>query len=91
MADIRAELDGPVLGAHDRLAACAQRAGRRRHGRARVSRRGTVTVIGADPTDQNTIAAPDRVTPVTRTVNSLGGAFGFQFPASSVTLINLDG
>jgi len=56
---------------------------------ARVARRGTVTVLTGEPTAQNTIDAPNRVAPVTRAAGGLGGAFDWQFPASSVTVIRL--
>ena len=58
-------------------------------GAGRVAGRGTATVIAGDPTDQNTLADPTRVAPVTTTARGLGARFAYEFPASSVTAIRI--
>jgi len=58
-------------------------------GAGRVAREGTATVIAGDPGAQNTLAHPVQVAPATSEVGGLGTSFTYQFPAHSVTVLQL--
>ncbi|MEV0820799.1 alpha-L-arabinofuranosidase C-terminal domain-containing protein [Nonomuraea rubra] len=58
-------------------------------GSARFRPSATVTSLTGAPSDTNSIADPDRVAPVRRQVNGFSSAFTYDFPAHSVTFIEL--
>ena len=49
-----------------------------------------LTELTADPSLTNSIDAPRRVVPVTRTMNGIGTSFSHTFPAHSITVLRLD-
>ncbi|NJP97176.1 alpha-N-arabinofuranosidase [Nonomuraea sp. FMUSA5-5] len=58
-------------------------------GSARFRPTATVTTLTGAPSDTNSIADPDRVAPVRRQVSGFSSAFTYDFPAYSVTFIEL--
>jgi alpha-L-arabinofuranosidase len=58
-------------------------------GSARFLPTATVTSLTGAPSDTNSIADPDRVAPVRRQVSGFSSAFTYDFPAYSVTFIEL--
>ncbi|UBU11091.1 alpha-L-arabinofuranosidase C-terminal domain-containing protein [Nonomuraea gerenzanensis] len=58
-------------------------------GAARFRPTATVTSLTGAPSDTNSIADPDRVAPVRRQVSGFSHAFTYDFPAYSVTFIEL--
>lgn len=60
-------------------------------GRARVGRTATVTSLTGEPADVNSIADPDRISPVEDRVTGFSRSFTYDFPAHSVTFIRLSG
>lgn len=60
-------------------------------GSARFRPTATVTSLTGAPSDTNSIADPDRVAPVRRQVSGFSSAFTYDFPAHSVTFIELTG
>ncbi|MBF8192052.1 carbohydrate binding domain-containing protein [Nonomuraea sp. K274] len=58
-------------------------------GRARFQPTAKVTSLAGAPSDTNSIAEPDKVAPVERRVNGFSSAFTYDFPANSVTFIEL--
>ncbi|MFB4281360.1 alpha-L-arabinofuranosidase C-terminal domain-containing protein [Nonomuraea sp. MTCD27] len=58
-------------------------------GSARFRPTATVTSLTGAPSDVNSIAEPDRIAPVRRQVNGFSSAFAYDFPAYSVTFIEL--
>jgi alpha-L-arabinofuranosidase len=52
----------------------------------------TATAIGlsADPTELNSVDAPTKVVPVTRSVGGIAPSFTYTFPAHSITVLRLD-
>lgn len=59
-------------------------------GAAKVSPRATIVVIKSDkPTDTNTISEPQKIVPLTSTVNGLRKTFRQSFPPYSVTVMQI--
>ena len=48
-------------------------------------------LAGADPTAGDTLAEPDAIVPGRTTLRGHGGAFAYQAPANSVTVVTLGG
>jgi alpha-L-arabinofuranosidase len=51
--------------------------------------RARATVLAGDPAAQNTLDSPTKVAPVTTSAGELGSSFTYQFPAHSVTVLQL--
>ncbi|GAA2215745.1 hypothetical protein GCM10009850_112130 [Nonomuraea monospora] len=58
-------------------------------GSARFRPTATVTSLTGDPSDTNSISDPDRVAPERRQVSGFSQSFSYDFPAYSVTFIEL--
>ncbi|WP_052423895.1 alpha-L-arabinofuranosidase C-terminal domain-containing protein [Nonomuraea candida] len=58
-------------------------------GPARFRPTATVTTLTGAPSDVNSISEPDRIAPERRRVNGFSSAFTYDFPAYSVTFIEL--
>jgi alpha-N-arabinofuranosidase len=50
----------------------------------------TATVLFAEPSETNSIDAPTKVIPVTRSVGGISPSFSYTFPANSITILRLD-
>jgi alpha-N-arabinofuranosidase len=50
----------------------------------------TATELSADPAETNSIDAPTKVVPVTRSVSGIAKTFSYTFPGSSITILRLD-
>ncbi|GAB2927706.1 alpha-L-arabinofuranosidase C-terminal domain-containing protein [Nonomuraea fastidiosa] len=58
-------------------------------GTARLRPSATVTSLTGEPSDVNSISDPDRISPRRQRVNGFSSAFTYDFPAYSVTFIEL--
>jgi len=59
-------------------------------GSDKIEKEGTVTVLSSpDPTDENSIEEPTKVSPKTETIKAFGTEFTHSFPANSVTVFRL--
>ncbi|MGW0805072.1 alpha-L-arabinofuranosidase C-terminal domain-containing protein [Nonomuraea sp. NPDC002799] len=58
-------------------------------GSARVRPSATVTSLTGSPSDTNTVSEPDKVAPVEQRMNGFASAFTYDFPANSVTFLEL--
>lgn len=59
-------------------------------GLAGVASTATETVLAADPTETNSIDAPTKLIPVTRSISGIAPSFTHSFPAHSITILRLE-
>jgi len=54
-----------------------------------VAPEGTAITLSGNPEDTNTITEPEKIIPVTTTINGLNTNFSYTFAANSVTVLQL--